>query len=374
MTDWTRFRAKFPALEGKAYLNTAGGGVMSHQVAQAAIEYFNESVEHGDICWNTWLKRADRDRVDVAKFIGADSISVAFLQNASLGLNIVARTFDSNIEVLAIKPEFPSCTTPFLRAGHTVTFLDTPASGYVDAEMIKTSLTESHKDVVVLSSVQFANGFRADLKAIGKVCQDMGALFIVDATQSIGAFGVDMVRDHIDVLVFSGYKWATAGYGNAVLATANSWSQTSIPPLVGWRSAKQAYDLENFRLDMLPGGVGHEMGHPPFPCIFAMGEALRLLAEPNMAELESRITDLTRQLREGLSNLNLPIRSDGTPNHMSGITLVDLLNADEIKAKLQERDVWVTARQGGLRISVHAYNNSSDVEWLLRELELLVKP
>ena len=127
MTNWTQFRAKFPALEGKAYLNTAGGGVMSHQVAKAATQYFKESVEQGDICWNTWLARADRDRVDVGKFIGADSISVAFLQNASLGLNIVARSFESNIEVLAIKPEFPSCTTPFLRAGHTVNFMDTTA-------------------------------------------------------------------------------------------------------------------------------------------------------------------------------------------------------------------------------------------------------
>ncbi|NQV73296.1 aminotransferase class V-fold PLP-dependent enzyme, partial [bacterium] len=297
MTDWTQFRAKYPALEGKAYLNTAGGGVMSRQVAAAATQYFNESVEQGDICWNTWLARADRDRVDVANFIGADSISVAFLQNASLGLNIVARSFDSNIEVLAIKPEFPSCTTPFLRAGHTVTFLDTPASGYVDADMVKTSLSQSSKDVFVLSSVQFANGFRADLQAIGKVCQELGALFVVDATQSIGAFGIDMIRDRIDVLVFSGYKWATAGYGNAVLATGNRWPQTRIPPLVGWRSAKQAYDLENFRLDMLPSGIGHEMGHPPFPCIFAMGEALRLLDEPNSIELESRITGLTLQLR-----------------------------------------------------------------------------
>jgi cysteine desulfurase / selenocysteine lyase len=374
MTNWTQFRAKFPALEGKAYLNTAGGGVMSHQVAKAATQYFKESVEQGDICWNTWLARADRDRVDVGKFIGADSISVAFLQNASLGLNIVARSFESNIEVLAIKPEFPSCTTPFLRAGHTVTFMDTPASGYVDADMVKASLSESPKDVFVLSSVQFANGFRADLQAIGTVCQDLGALFIVDATQSIGAFGIDMVRDHIDVLVFSGYKWATAGYGNAVLATGNRWPQTSIPPLVGWRSAKQAYDLENFRLDMLPGGIGHEMGHPPFPCIFAIGEALRLLGQPKMTELESRITELTIQLREGLSALDLPIRSDGSANHLSGITLIELVNAGEIKFKLQERDVWVTARQGGLRISVHAYNNSADVEWLLRELELLVKP
>jgi len=105
-----------------------------------------------------------------------------------------------------------------------------------------------------------------------------------------------------------------------------------------------------------------------------MGVALRLLDEPNNTELESRIVGLTLQLREGLSKLDLPIRSDGSPNHLSGITLVDLINAGEVKTKLQDRNVWVTARQGGLRVSVHAYNNAADVEWLLQELELLIKP
>ena len=343
---------------------------MSRQVAGAATHYFTESVERGDICWDEWIGRADRDRRDVAEFIGAAPEAVAFLQNASLGLNIVARSFESSKRVLAVRPEFPSCTTPFLRAGHLLSFIETPISGYVDSDMVNQAIDEHKSDLFVLSAVQYANGFRADLKAIGKVCRERNVIFVVDATQSIGAYGIDMVRDGIGVLVFSGYKWATAGYGNAVLATGSGWKE-KLPPLVGWRSAKQAYDLENDRLDLLPTGVGHEMGHPPFPGIFAMGEAIRLFSEPTKVEIEQNILRLTSELRNGLDSFGLNVRSVADPAHRSGITLVELTGAQRIKEELQKRNVWVTARQGGLRISVHTYNNSADIQWLLDELKVL---
>jgi len=366
--DWSAFRAQFPALEGRAYLNTAGGGVMARRVAEAGIRYFQESLKDGDINWGTWLSRSEQDRLDVATFVGARPDSISFLQNASLGINIVARSLPAGSRVLAIQPEFPSCTTPFIRAEHEVTFATTPHSGYVGAEIVKKELEKASYDIFVLSSVQYANGFRADLASIGRVCREKGVLFMVDATQSIGAFDLHLELDAIDALVFSGYKWATAGYGNAVLATGGQWKK-QVPPLVGWRSARNAYDLENDRLDMLPAGIGHEMGHPPFPGIFAMGEALRLLAEPPKGAIGSRIVQLTTYLRSGLSELGIPVRSDSQPEHTSGITLAESDNSDLIKNRLQERNVWVTARQGGLRISVHAYNAHDDIDWLLQELK-----
>ena len=365
--DWNLFRSKFPALDGRCYLNTAGGGVMSTQVAEAAISYFRESVEEGDINWNRWIDRSESDRADVAAFVGAAKEAIAFLQNASLGLNIVARSLLPGSRVLAIRPEFPSCTTPFIRAGMEVSFIETAPSGFVDDTMVSKVLKSKRFDIFVLSSVQFANGFRASLESIGRVCRDLGVLFAVDATQSIGAFDINMTRDHIDALTFSGYKWATAGYGNAVLATGGAWPIT-VPPLVGWRSAKSAYELENDRLDLHHAGIGHEMGHPPFPGIFAMGEALRLLSEPPKGAISERIVGLSTYLRARLKELGIDSRSDPSSEHTSGIVLAEMKDASIIKNQLQERSVWVTARQGGLRISVHAYNSTADVDWLIQAL------
>lgn len=369
MPTWSAFRDLFPALETCTYLNTAGGGVMARSVADAAVTYYRESVEMGDIGWDIWLDRSGRDRRDVAAFIGASAERTAFLPNASLGFNILARSLPSGARVLALDQEFPSCTTPFIRAGAEVRFIPTSPDGRVEPGMLREAFSEP-ADAFVVSSVQYANGFRADLAALSAVCREAGVLFLVDATQSIGAFPVHMEDDGIDALVFSGYKWATAGYGNAVLATANRW-EDGAPPLIGWRSARDAYALENAELDLVPGGIGHEMGHPPFPGIFAMAEALRLLEHQGVERISARILEVTGQLIEGLRERSIPVRSSLDVDSRSGIVLADVPHAAQVCKVLRQMDVWTTARDGGLRISVHGYNDEGDIRRFFDRLDTL---
>jgi|AP95_1055475.scaffolds.fasta_scaffold00690_16 selenocysteine lyase/cysteine desulfurase len=375
--DWTSFRSQFPALEDRAYLNTAGGGVMSYRVARAGQQYYQEALEKGDTAWDEWLERAELARNDVALFVGAAAHQIAFLQNASLGLNIVARSLgplDSRGEsarVLAIDKEFPSCTTPFIRAGWEVKFMPTDSTGYVDADMLLQNL-DPRPRAFVLSSVQYANGFRSDIRELGRICRKNDVLFIVDATQSIGAFPINLEDDYVDALIFSGYKWATAGYGVAVLATGFNWPEGD-PPLVGWRSARNAYALENNRLDLLPTGIGHEMGHPAFPGIFSMGEALRSLSEVGVENVKSRILSLMRSIRSGLQELDVPIRSHSSVDYGSGILLIDVQDAAGVCTTLREQSVWTTARDGGLRVSAHGYNSVGDIERFLTELGIILR-
>ncbi|MDE2997176.1 MAG: aminotransferase class V-fold PLP-dependent enzyme [Bacteroidota bacterium] len=364
-TDWPSFRSLFPALADRVYLNTAGGGAMARSVADAARAYYAESVEMGDIGWDRWVARADKDRSDVAAFIGTRADCIAFLPNASLGFNILARTLSPGSRVLAVDQEFPSCTTPFIRAGCEVQYIATDTDGSIPPALLEKALDDSF-DAFVISSVQYANGFRADLEAMGAICARHEALFMVDATQSIGAFPLNMEEDGIDALVFSGYKWATAGYGNAVLATGARWPDSD-PPLVGWRSARDAYALENNRLDLLPTGIGHEMGHPPFPGVFAMAEALRLLDSQDVTRTAERILELTDRLVEGLGD-RFAVRSNRKREARSGIVLIDLQDAKRVNQELKKQDIWTSARDGGLRVSIHGYNNTDDVDRFLAGL------
>jgi len=344
---------------------------MAPSVADAAGAYYRESVEFGDAAWDTWLERADRDRSDVARIIGADASRLAFLSSASLGFNICARSLEPGRPILALDQEFPSCTTPFLTAGHDVRFLPTHPDGSPRSGAWKKAL-ESGPQALVLSSVQFANGYRSDLSALASRCRELGLKFIVDATQSVCAFPLDVKAMGIDALVFSGYKWATAGYGTAVLATGPGWPDQV--PLVGWRSAKDAYALENDRLDLLPGGLAHEMGHPPFPSIFAMAAALRLWESFGIDTASSRIRTLAELVRTGAQERGWSVRSHKETAHQSGIVLIDLPNASQVCAGLKARSVWTTARDGGLRVSMHAYNNEEDIEAFFNAADDLLAP
>lgn len=383
MADWTTFRRQFPALEGRVYMNTAAGGPVSARAASAAMRYYEEAVVDADTAWDRWLRRLEADRADVADWIGAAPKRLSFLPNTSLGLNIVARSFEDPVHVLAVDQEFPSCTYPFIRAGHRIEFIPTSPDGRITPADLPDNLPENLPDtispskrILVLSSVQYANGFRADLEAIGTWCREHDVYFVVDATQSVSAFPLDMERQHIDWLVFSGYKWATGGYGNAVLAAGDRVPDVD-PPLVGWRSASDAYEQEvysptNDRLNLIKAGIGHEMGHPLFPTAFALAEAVRVMREPGIDSVAARILALTDALREGLAGRDVTVRSASDRNARSGITLVDVngsLSASDVAAKLKDRDVFVSARDKGLRVSVHAYNSTRDVESFLKALD-----
>jgi selenocysteine lyase/cysteine desulfurase len=225
----------------------------------------------------------------------------------------------------------------------------------------------------VLSSVQFANGYRADLEAIGTACRERDIAFVVDATQSVCAYPIDVRQCSIDALVFSGYKWATAGYGIAVLHLTEELLQRRAP-LVGWRSARVPYLLENDRLEISNTGAAHELGHPTFPGIFCLGEALRLFTEAGVERVSKRIDQLVSDLRDRIEKLDYRIVSNGETGETSGILLIESGNADALSAELRQRDVWTTARAGGLRVSVHAYNDESDLEAFAEALAELSSP
>lgn len=343
---------------------------MAREVAAAGAAYYTEALAHGDTYWNSWLERTEQARQDVANAVGADPNSVSFLQNASLAMNIVARAIEPGSIVLALDNEFPSCTTPFIRNSCELRFIETDASGYFDADMLKRHIS-AKPDVFVISSVQFATGFRVELAELGALCRTAGIMLVVDASQSVGAFPIDMERDVIDVLIFTGCKWATAGYGIAAMVTAPAWMEVE-PPLVGWRSARNPYALENDRIDVRRTGIGHEMGHPTFPGIFAMGEAMRQLKKVGIAALASRINGLVQKLRDGFTERGICLRTHQDPRYGSGILLAEVGDPDELCSSLSSDGVWVSSRCGGLRVSAHGYNTDGDIEKFFAALDRVI--
>ncbi len=369
--DWEAFRRHFPAAERYTYLNTASGGILSAGAACEARRYYDEAHAEGDARWTDWLERAATVRGEVAAFLNAASDEVAFLANASLGLNLAAQLFDDDGEVLTTTDEFPSDTLPWLRQAHPVRFLPTAPDGYV-APADFAGAVGPRTRYLVTSSVQYRTGFRHDLAALGRLCRAHDLVFVVDATQGVAAFPLDVERQHIDVLVFSGYKWATAGYGIAVLYMRRTLLAGRVLPMVGWRSARDPYALRNDRLDLAGNTTALELGHPLFPGIFALGGALRLFREVGAAAVEARVRDLTAYLHRRLDEAGVPIGSTRDPAHRSGITMLCVPDAGGLAARLEAEGILVAARGGRLRVAVHCYNNPDDVDRLVAALERLL--
>ena len=247
--DWTQIRALFPAAERYTYLNTAAAPPLSIRAAREGKRYYDEMAEHGDVAWETWLCQAEQIRDKLATFVNAEARSVAFTYSTSHGMNLIAGMLGNCGDVLCPADEFPSCTLPWLQQRYRVDFACSRDRGVIDLNDIQKSITPNTR-VLVTSFVQFATGFRQDLVALGRLCRERKLIFVVDATQGMGVFPIDVVSSGIDFLVFSGYKWAQAGYGIGGLYVAPRFLNPTSFPVAGWWSVRDPEAVVNDRLDL----------------------------------------------------------------------------------------------------------------------------
>jgi selenocysteine lyase/cysteine desulfurase len=200
---------------------------------------------------------------------------------------------------------------------------------------------------------------------MGRFCRERKLIFVVDATQGMGVFPIDVGASNIDFLVFSGYKWAQAGYGVGALYVAPNFIDTKSFPVAGWWSARDPEAVINDRLDLKETAAALEVGCPHFAGIFALGGALTLFEQIGAVQIEERIHKLTDYLHQRLDEDGLIVVSPRIRDQRSGITIIEMRNAPDVVKSLAERKIIVSARGRGLRVSVHVFNNFDDIDHLV---------
>ncbi len=87
-----------------------------------------------------------------------------------------------------------------------VTYIDVDESGGIDAEAIKSAVTEK----TILISMMWANnetGMIFPVEEVSSFAKENGILFHTDAVQAIGKLPIDLSKVHVDYLTFSAHKF-----------------------------------------------------------------------------------------------------------------------------------------------------------------------
>ena len=124
------------------------------------------------------------------------------------------------------------------------------------------ALADERTRIIVMSTLEWCNGWASDMKAIGDFCQEKGIFLVVDAVQQLGVTKIDTKECHFDLLVAGGHKWLNSPYGTGVLyVNKNSLSKikqsyagylnTTVPEAAGALLGESRRSLRP-RLD-LPG-------------------------------------------------------------------------------------------------------------------------
>lgn len=366
--DWQTVRDLFPATQAYTYLNSAAAPPLSLYAAKEGKRYYEEMLQHGDVAYDRWLEQVEGVREKLAGLLHAKTEQLAFTYSSSHGMNLVAQILAADRgDVLVPADEFPSATLPWLQQRFHVHFVASRERGIIELQDIEDAVGP-RTQILVTSYVQFATGFRQDLVSLGRLCRARDLVFVVDATQGMGVFPIDVEACGIDFLVFSGYKWTLAGYGVAGLYISRRFLNTRQFPVAGWWSARVPEAVINDRLDLKESAAELEVGCPNFAGIFALGGALDLFADIGAERIEQRVHELTDYLHTRLASAGMKISSPVDRNQRAGITIIETNDAQKAVQALAEHKIMVSARGKGIRVSLHIFNNFEDIDRLLQAL------
>jgi selenocysteine lyase/cysteine desulfurase len=369
-----KWRTEFPVTKSYIYMNHAGVAPLSNRVRNAMIGFVEDATVNGAVNVESWVETIERCRSVAAQLINADATEIAFMKNTTQGILIAANGIDwrAGDNVVTTAVEFPANVYPWwsLKERYGVETRMVPErEGRIYFEDIVAAIDERTR-VVTISHVEFASGFRNDIKAIGEMCRERDIWFVVDAIQSLGAIEVDVKSSHVDILAADGHKWLLAPEGAAIFYCADDKRERLINTNVGWASVVNPRDFLNYDLTQKPDATRFEEGSYNSIGLYGLKAAIELLLEVGISNIENYILELTAGLIKGLESEGYRVITPKSDSERAGIVVFesDQHTPTELYEMLHDQNIVTAERGSGIRVSPHFYNTESEIVDLLEAL------
>ncbi len=388
-----RAKDAFQLPEGLHYLNCAYQAPLPRAVEAAGLRGMRAKRDPSGIGPDAFFDDADRLRRAFARLLGAGAPDgagteggerVAILPSVSYGIATAARNagLRPGQEVLLLRDQFPGNVYGWMRAadeaGASVRFVDppTPAPAPGRGAGWNARLLEAigpRTRVVSLGHVHWTDGTLFDLAAVGARCRDVGALLVVDGTQSVGALALPLAEARPDAVIVAGYKWLLGPYSTA-LGWFGPAFDGGIPLEESWIAREGSRDfarLVEYQDGYEPGAVRFDVGERSnfilLPMLLAALELLESWGGPARVAEHNRA--LLAPFLEWAREAGFGVDDAGAQGaHMVGVALPRGLDPGAAARALAARRIAVSVRGPALRISPHLYNDSDDVAALMGAL------
>jgi cysteine desulfurase / selenocysteine lyase len=370
-SSWDRIRQDFPVTSKLSYLANAAISPIPVPVRDAVLEFYTDNMIWGGTLWEKWMESLEETRRLYSALIGADVEEIAFTHSTSEGMNIIAHILADRGHVISNDLEFPSSNLPWINKGADMTLV-VSVNGMVPIERIKEAIRRNTRTIIT-SHVQYSTGFKQDLDALGKICAEKDLFFVVNATQSLGALRFDVDKYGVHFTVANGHKWLFSSFGIGTLYVARRFLRDEPdlhPAFFSQFGQKERERFDNKKIRMSKNASKFELSTPHFPNIIALKAAIEYISKINISRIQERIHSLTNYLLERLFELKLRFLSPMEEKYRSAIIVFKIKTPQHLVEYLRKKQIIVSARGGGVRVSPHFYNNEDDIDRLISVLKI----
>lgn len=321
-------------------------------------------------------------------FNGKDPSKVIFTYNITDSLNtLINGILNSGDHVITSSLEHNSVWRPLkiLERDKNVQISKTPCSpeGITDPKEIEKLIRENTK-LIVFTHASNVLGTIQPIREIGAIAKKHNIIFLVDSAQTAGAYPIDVQRDNIDILAFTGHKslFGPTGTGGFLLNC-----DINLRPL---KSGGTGEDSKNpYQPDFLPNKF--EAGTLNVAGIVGLGEGIKYISNIGVENIRAKEDKIIEYALERLKEVpSIHIYGPEDPPKIVGVISFNIkdIPGEEIAFKLdQEYDIMIrvgfhcaptahkvmgTYEIGAMRIGIGYFNTKKDIDILVSALKNIV--
>ncbi len=371
------YRDLFSLPDDVHFINCAYTSPLSKRVEAAAEKALIAKRYPANLGVDDFFEPADQVRSLFSRILGNNTPDrVAIIPSTSYGFATLTTnmTASPGQKVVIIEEQFPSSVYSWRRfARRTGCDIDTirrptgPSASREWNSRLLESLTTSTV-AVSIPHIHWTDGTLFDLPAIGKRARDVGAKFIIDGTQSVGALDLGFDDAQPDAVICAGYKWLTGSMGMGAAYYGPAFAD-GIPLEENWiarRNSREFSGLVNYTDSYADGAVRFDVGERGIGLLLPMFvEALQQVHEWGTDLIQSHCRMLTADAFEELTSLGFAVPDENKARHLFGVRLPANANREKLIDEMQARKISVSLRSDAVRVSPHLYNSKQDIEALL---------
>jgi selenocysteine lyase/cysteine desulfurase len=370
------FRSAWFDFEDVAYLNTAGQGPLPRvaiRAAQAALEWKKFPHQLPD---SAYFELPDRIRALLAQIIGGKPEEIALTTGASAGLAAVANGFDwkPDDEVILARAEFPAHLTtwkPLEAQGRLRVKIIAPRERFITADDFLAAMGPKTR-LISASLVRFDDGSLLDAARVAKACHAQGAMLLLDVSQCAGAMPMDVAQLGADFLVCSGYKWLLSPFGTGFFwARGELIEKMRVGPFY-WMALEGAEKFHTLSMEELRLAPGARRWDSPETASFfnlaAMNASLEFVLRAGPETVLEHNRRLMGMMYERLPRDRCVTASPTEPERRGPYACFAARSTEKTAAmyeRLRKENIFVSLREGNLRVSPHLYSTERDIDKLI---------
>ncbi len=384
--DLARLRAETPGVQNVAHFNNAGSALPPNAVVEAQINHLQlEAAIGGYEAANQESARVAAVYDSVARLINAKPQEIAVVENATVAWEMAfyALKFEPGDRILTAEAEYAANYVAYLqvakRTGAVVEVIPSAPTGETSPDALAAMMDDRVK-LVSITHVPTNGGLVNPAAEIGRIAKRHGALYLLDACQSVGQMPVDVAEIQCDMLSATGRKYLRGPRGVGFLYVRESLIPTMEPPIIDHFAANWT-GLGSYELR--PDARRFENWENNYAAKLGLGAAVDYALDIGMDAIWERVRLLADDLRRRLRETNgITVRDIG--QEQGGIVTFSSDHEDsaDIKQRLASQGINISVSGPSstlidstrrnlppiCRASVHYYNDEAEIDRLMAAL------